>query len=122
MSKYDRQYTAEALKAVSMGAFEDAVQNAVATGHTYAVKNPEGQHWYPCGFAQLSIHIRKNDRRSKILLNNGFRWDDYNKSYYLYGGRFTNSQSMNYKESILDAVQDVLTAAGIPSNVSTRMD
>lgn len=89
-------------------------------------KVPEA-HWYPCGFAWLSISIRKNHRLSKTLQSFGFRWDDYRKAYItsLYNHIPSVSgmeQSMDYRARVLNAVAVYLRESGLSCYVETRVD
>lgn len=102
--------------------FTTVVNDAVGYGWDYATQSKPAQDSYPCGFAQLNLRLRKNDKRASILTAAGFRWDDYSKVWYLYGGVFTNYQNVDFKENILEAAAKAFEAAGIPVNVSSRWD
>lgn len=104
------------------------LQNALNAGLAAAAeesKTPEPQ-WYPCGFAWLNIRMRKNHRLSRILIENGWRWDDYRKSYTFSLPMSMHapnmSQAMDYKERVLQKMRDVLLDYGVPSYVSTHID
>lgn len=90
-------------------------------------KVPE-PHWYPCGFAWLSIKMRKNGRLAKTLIAYGFRWNDYDKAYQtsMYD-RIVSienmSQSMDYRARVLNAVTACLHIHGLTEfYVNTRID
>lgn len=92
--------------------FALALESAAATAFAYAQANAEG-HWYPCGFVWMTYRCRKNAKVAKVLLNDGWRWDDYEKAYTLTMSRFTNSQSMDYKAGIARAYLNSLQCAGM---------
>lgn len=89
-------------------------------------KTPE-PHWYPCGFAWLTIPMRKNGALAKTLVAHGFRWNDYRKAYTYSMPKWMKmasdmSQSMNYAERCLKVLAGVLTEAGFKCHVETRID
>lgn len=73
-----------------------------------------------CGFATLHVKLRKNNKLAAVFLANGWRWDDYCKTFYLYP--HGSSQSMTLKEDMMYAAQRCLSAFGIPSRVDSRAD
>lgn len=96
-----------------MNELQLALESAEATARAYIAGNPEGPNWYPCGFVWLTYKCRKNAKESAILIQNGWRWDDYEKRYTLSMGRFHNTQSMSYKEGIARVMLDSLEKAGM---------
>ena len=100
-----------------MNKLEEAIIAGTNAARQHVKDNPEGANWYPCGFAWLTYKCRKNAKEAAILLQAGFRWDDYSKLYTFSGGSFSNTQSMNYKTEILRAFtaasNPILLAAGI---------
>ena len=84
--------------------------------------------WFPCGFAYLVYPCRKNAKESKVLIDMGFRWNNYDKAYQsaLYHSIPAiagMSQSMDYRERILRAVCNELHNAGFTkAYVTTRID
>lgn len=99
-----------------------AIREGKRLAAEYVAANPEGPNWWPCGFANLHIKCRKNAKVAAVLKDEGFRWDDYRKSYAHGAYDWTNTQSMDYKEAILRVFQQALRDCGIPSNVETRID
>lgn len=101
-----------------------ALRTAERAADEYMAKNPENQdHWYPCGFAWVSFpKIRKNAKESAELIAHGWRWDDYLKRYTLWGGHFSSTQSMDYKEAVCDAYSKTMRSLGYNTSVSTRID
>ena len=67
--------------------------------------------WYPCGFAGIAYKCRKNAKVSKVLIECGFRWSDYEKQYRLSAPE--GSQSMTAKEMVAQHIIDRLEAEGI---------
>lgn len=97
-----------------------ALEIADNVGKEYARTVPEG-HWYPCGFAWIAYKCRKNAKEARILLANGFHWNDYSKHYYKSAP--TNTQSMNYQEAVLQAMQKSLVDNGYTNfHIQTRID
>lgn len=102
-----------------------AADAIIAAGQAYVAANPEGQNWYPCGFAWITYKCRKNAKEAGSLIARGFRWSDYEKEYTLSAGKFTNTQSMNYQEDILRAAvraADPFIADGVTFRVRSRID
>ncbi len=89
---------------------DTAVKNALAAARGHAASNPEGADWFPCGFAWVAFRCRKNAKESKTLIANGFRWDDYRKSYLFSAP--TRSQSMRYNEAVAQVAVDYLAQNG----------
>lgn len=108
--------------AVNVAKLEDAIVKGTAAAFAFVNANPEGKNWYPCGFAWLAYKCRKNAREAAVLKAHGFSWDDYEKCYSLWAGKFHNTQSMDYKESILRAMNEVIAAEGFTMRVRTRID
>ncbi len=81
----------------------NAIDLVKAGAAEYVKNNPEGPNWFPCGFAWLAYKCRKNAKEAGTLIAQGFRWDDYEKVYSLSPYQWTNTQSMDYKEAILQA-------------------
>lgn len=74
-----------------------------------------------CGFATLHVKIRKNHKLASVFIKNGWRWDDYRKTYYLYPN--TGSQSMTLKEDMMYAAGKLLREQfDIPNHVESRAD
>lgn len=73
-----------------------------------------------CGFATLHVKLRKNNKLAKVFLANGWRWDDYAKTFYLYPEGA--SQSMTLREDMMNAARRVLAQFNIPSWVEARAD
>ncbi len=106
-------------------AFRHHFAAAVAKGRIES-QTPESS-WFPCGFASLTCKTRKNSKLGKELVALGFRWSDYEKTFRtaLYdtippiAGM---SQSMDYRERVLNAVASHLNANGYEFSVWTRID
>lgn len=73
-----------------------------------------------CGFATLHVKIRKNHKQASVFIANGWRWDDYLKTYYLYPSGA--SQSMTQRENMMGAARRALAEFSIPSWVESRAD
>lgn len=99
-----------------------ALQNAKAAAVTWLKANPEGPNWYPCGFAYLTYKCRKNAKEAATLKHHGFSWNDYHKQYERTAYDMTNTQSMDYKESLLRVMADSLRNEGFAFNVRTYID
>jgi hypothetical protein len=97
------------------------IEAAKHAAREFVSTTPEG-HWYPCGFAWLQYKCRKNAKEAKVLLDAGFRWDDYSKTYQLSPYEFTNTQSMDYKEAILRKMEEIMRGGGFKVSVFTRID
>ena len=102
---------------ISADIFDLALRAAFAAAEV--VKATGKEDWY-CGFATLHIKIRKNHKLAPVFIKNGWRWDDYRKTYYLYPN--TGSQSMSLKESMMYAASNALREFNIPSHVESRAD
>lgn len=114
---------ANALNLLTLAQIDSALRMAMEAGTAQMHAKPESAYqWFPCGFSNLYIKLRKNDKRAKLLQDNHFRWDDYRKSYYLSSNIFTSSQSMDFKSDILAKVSESLTNSGIPNYVQSNMD
>lgn len=81
-------------------------------------------HWYPCGFAWVSApKMRRNAKGWKDLEAAGFSWNDYDKRWQLWAGKFTNSQSMDFKIIIAKSYVDAIGRQGFDGfSVGSRMD
>lgn len=103
---------------ISADIFDLALRAAFAAAEV--VKATGKEDWY-CGFATLHIKIRKNHKLAPVFIKNGWRWDDYRKTYYMYPN--TGSQSMTLKEDMMYAASRVLRESfDIPSHVESRAD
>lgn len=91
------------MKSQNVREMEEAIRCLKAGAAAYVRNNPEGPHWYPCGFAWVTYKCRKNAKEAGSLIAEGFRWDDYEKVYTMTAYEFTNTQSMDYKEAVLRA-------------------
>ena len=102
------------------------IQNAIAAGKKaaaqYVAQNPEGSNWWPCGFAWVNYKCRKNAAEASVLIDEGFRWDDYRKTYTLSAGKWHNTQSMDYKVEIIRAFKAAAGEAGVAFGIEDRID
>ena len=79
-----------------------------------------------CGFAWVDVYpVNKGNTRAgkeerKILESEGFRKNDYEKSYQLWISAF--NQSMQKKETYARAYAEVLRANGLKAYSGSRMD
>jgi hypothetical protein len=100
-----------------------AIESAKRAAVEFVKANPEDpKNWYPCGFAWLTYKCRKNAKEAADLIAHGFRWSDYEKRYILSPYEWTNTQAMDYKESILRAMQAELKVHGYEFGIHTRID
>lgn len=99
-----------------------AIRDGKAAAAAYVAAHPEGPNWYPCGFANLHYKCRKNASIASILIAEGFRWDDYLKSYSHGAYDWTNTQSLDYKSGILQAFADAAEKHGVNLRLETRWD
>lgn len=111
--------------AFNVNDFNNAMEKAIAAA-TESAKVAE-PHWYPCGFAWLSLRCRKNAKIGKALNNMGFRWNSYEKAWqssmYSLPCADGMGQSMDYRARILQAACDVLHAHGYKDfYVTSRAD
>lgn len=102
---------------------QNALASAANAAQAYANRGDTG-HWYPCGFAWISApKMRKNGKGCKELKAAGFSWNDYDKRFQLWTGKFTGSQSMDFKEAIASAYVEAMRAQGFEGfTVGTRID
>lgn len=100
-----------------------AIREGKAAAALFVKTNPEDPaNWFPCGFANLRYKCRKNAKEAKVLLAEGFRWDDYEKVYSHGAYDWTNTQSLNYKAAILEVMRDKMALAGVTTYVHQRWD
>lgn len=100
-----------------------AITAGKAAAAKYVRENPEDENnWFPCGFANLHYKCRKNAKESAVLQAEGFRWDDYRKTYSHGAYSWTNTQSLNYKAAILTAMQNAMREAGVPTTLDEKWD
>ena len=103
----------------------DALRDAIAAGRRAADQFvflhtcPEA---FPCGFAWITFRCRKNSKLAPVLLEAGFRWDDYDKRYIMSPYAWTNTQDMDFKEQICRAFVDAAEDVGAHFGVRSRID
>ena len=95
--------------------------NEIAREHAYESQG-EDVMIFPCGFAWVTLKVRKNDRLGKELEELGLmQWDDYRKCYYIWIGEY--NQSMFHKEAHAEAMAKILNVRIEPSfSYGSRMD
>ena len=93
--------------------------NEAARKHVFLHDAPRGMTF--CGFAWAQLHCRKNHKLAKVLIRDGWKWDDYVKAYSLRPRiEWTNTQCMDYKERLMRVYTDTLKEHGIRAGVLTR--
>lgn len=89
--------------------------------------NNTPDHWYPCGFAWVSVPMRKNHKMAATFKALGYTWNDYRKAYqFRMPAGFVKDrnlwQSMDYAAACLAAYSQVMRDNGITCYVETRID
>lgn len=111
--------TFNALSEINLGY---ALGRAHMIGYDSATANKAMDVMWPCGFAWIGLKIRKNHKFAKLLIEFGFRWNDYAKQFEYRGHDISHAQNMDYREQFLNDMSQYLRSHGIPSYVETRID
>ena len=112
----------ETFNALTPVALVTALSQGRDAGILSAQKNRNMDMIWPCGFAWITLKVRKNHKLAKFLKNFGFSWNDYGKSYQYRGHDISHAQNMDYRVQFLNDMNEVLRANGIPSYVDNRID
>lgn len=95
--------------------------NEAARKHVFLFDEPKGFTF--CGFAWAQLHCRKNHKLANVLIRDGWRWNEFSKTYSMRPRiEWTNTQCMDYKERLMRVYTDALKDHGIRAGVSTRAD